>query len=348
MSLLQATNLREALFYALVRLLPWIFLTPLIVWTSAAYTLERSTWKRSIWVHLLVCALSLGTVGLFAYLVPPPALLMSGQDPASMRKLQREPRTAAFLVLRRITLQLPTFWGLVGVAHALRFYERAKTREARETELVSRLAQARLEALRMQLNPHFLFNTLNSIASLVQEDPQAAEEMIEALSDLLRLTLRASDLQEITVREELHFLDRYLHIEQTRFGDRLKVEKEVDVGLLDAAVPILILQPLVENAIRHGIEKQIAPGLVRISVERAGDKLGLAVVDNGYGVKVGEGRLVEGVGLKNTRARVKELYGTQAEFEVRPGKERGFTVEIRIPLRTLFNVESALQTEVVS
>jgi two-component system LytT family sensor kinase len=265
-----------------------------------------------------------------------------------VRRLQREPRTAAYLVLRRITLQLPTFWGLVGVAHALRFYERAKTREARETDLVSRLAQARLEALRMQLNPHFLFNTLNSIASLVQEDPQAAEEMIEALSDLLRLTLRASDRQEITVREELQFLDRYLHIEQTRFGDRLKVEKEVDAGLLDVAVPILILQPLVENAIRHGIERQIAPGLVRISVERVGDKLGLAVVDDGYGVKLGEFRLVEGVGLRNTRARVKELYGAQAEFEVRPGKERGFTVEIRIPLRTMFSLESALQTEVVT
>jgi two-component system LytT family sensor kinase len=234
------------------------------------------------------------------------------------------------------------------VAHAVRFYERAKTREAREMELVSRLTEARLQALRMQLNPHFLFNTLNSIASLVQEEPGAAEEMIEALSDLLRLTLRASDRQEITVREEFQFLDRYLHIEQTRFGDRLQVEKDVDAGLLDAVVPILILQPLVENAIRHGIERQIAPGVVRISVERAGDKLRLAVVDDGYGAKLGEGRLVEGVGLRNTRARVKELYGPEGEFDVRPGKDRGFAVEIRIPLRTIFSVQPEPQSEVLS
>lgn len=348
MSALQAAHLREALIFCLVRLLPWVFLTPLIVWTSAVYTLERSSWKRCIWVHLAVCALSLATTGLFAYLVPPPILLRSNQDAASMRRMQREPRTAAYLVLRRITLQFPTFWGLVGIAHALRFYERAKSREVREAELESRLTRARLEALRMQLNPHFLFNTLNSIASLIQEEPQAAEEMIEALSDLLRLTLRSSDRQEVTLREELQFLDRYLHIEQTRFGGRLQVEKVVDAAALDAMVPILILQPLVENAVRHGIETQIAPATIRVSVERRGQNLSLSVVDDGRGLKPGSEGVTEGVGLNNTRARLKELYGQLAALEVRPGMERGFAVELRIPWRTVFPAALALEPAVVA
>src|SRR5215831_7998350 len=283
MSLMQSTAIMQSLVVALTRLLPWVFLTPLVVWTCSAYTLERSTWKRSIWVHLAVCALSLGIVGAFAYLVPPPPLVLSGQDHAAAQRAAREPRAAAYAALRRITLQMPTFWGLVGVAHALRFYERAKARERREAELESLLVQARLEALRMQLNPHFLFNTLNSIASLVHDDPATAEEMIEALSELLRLALYKADRQEATLRDELHFLDHYLLIERARFGERLRLEQEIEVSALDAVVPTLILQPLVENAVKHGIESQLAPGVIRIAAERTGDALRLEVADNGRG-----------------------------------------------------------------
>jgi sensor histidine kinase YesM len=242
----------------------------------------------------------------------------------------------AFVVLRRITFQLPVFWGLVGVAHALRFYERAKGREQREAELEACLAQARLQALRMQINPHFLFNTLNSIASLVHEQPQA-EAMIEALSDLLRLTLTGFDRSEVTLREEFHFLERYLLIEQIRFGERLRVEKQIDFSALDALVPILILQPLVENAVRHGIEAQIAPGLIRIIAEQAGDMLTLIVEDNGCGLNAAEGLLEEGVGLSNTRSRLKEIYGDRARLELRPGKPKGFIAQIQIPRRTLLD-----------
>ena len=333
MALLQSANIRLALTVALVRLVPWIFLTPLVVWVSSVYTLERSTWKRSLWVHLAVCAVSLGIIGIFAYLSPPPPLL-SRRDPAEVNRLNREPRETAFVILRRITYQLPVFWGLVGVAHALRFYERSKTRERHEAELESRLAQARLQALRMQLNPHFLFNTLNSIASLVHEQPRA-EEMIEALSDLLRLTLSASERQEVTLREELHFLDRFLMIEQARFGERLQVEKQIDTAALDAIVPILILQPLVENAVKHGIEAQIAPGVIGIKAERADGELRLTVSDNGRGLAcVGEGKLKEGVGLTNTRARLQELYGAESSLQLHSGNTGGFSAEIRLPWRT--------------
>ena len=186
----------------------------------------------------------------------------------------------------------------------------------------------------MQLNPHFLFNTLNSIASLVHEQP-LAEGMIEALSDLLRLTLSASDRQEVTLEEELHFLDRYLLIEQTRFGDRLRVEKQVEPATLEAVVPILILQPLVENAVKHGIEAQIAPGLIRIEAQRVGDTLRLAVSDNGPGLaSLGEGGLKERVGLSNTRSRLKELYHGQAALELCPGKDGGLSAQVQLPWHT--------------
>ena len=340
MAIFQSADIGQAFTVALVRLAPWTFLTPLIVWASSAHPLERSTWKRSLWMHLGVCALSFGVVGVFAYFSPPtPALTRA--DPAELRRMDREPRAVAYIILRRITYQLPIFWGLVGVAHALQFHERAKVRERREAELEARLAKARLHALRMQLNPHFLFNTLNSIASLVHEQPQA-EGMIEALSDLLRLTLSAPDRQEVTLREELHFLERYLLIEQMRFGERLCVEKQVDVAALDALVPILVLQPLVENAVRHGIEAQIAPGVIRVTAERAGEYLLLRVRDNGRGLTVSaKGQLQEGVGLSNTRSRLHELYAGQASLELKPGQPVGFEAEIRLPWREALEATSS-------
>jgi LytS/YehU family sensor histidine kinase len=186
-----------------------------------------------------------------------------------------------------------------------------------------------------------LGGAVNSIASLVHEQPQA-EEMIEALSDLLRLTLNASDRQEVTLREELHFLDRYLLIEQIRFGARLSVEKQIDVSALDASVQILILQPLVENAVKHGIQSQIAPGVIRVTAERAGKSLVLRVHDNGRGLAAAsKGLLKEGVGLSNTRSRLKELYGGRASLELKPGKAVGFAAEIQIPWRTALSVASS-------
>jgi two-component system, LytTR family, sensor kinase len=332
MSLLQSEAILPSLMVALVRLLPWVVLTPVIVWTCSNYTLERATWKRSLWAHLAVCCLSMAIVGGFAYLVPPPPLRLAGQDPTLTRKASHQPRAAAYAALRRITLQMPTFWGLVGVAHAVRFYERSKARERREADLEHRLAQARLEALRMQLNPHFLFNTLNSIASLVHEAPQTAEEMIESLSELLRLALHTSGRQETTLRDEMVFLDHYLLIEQARFGDRLCLEKRIDVSTLNAVVPTLVLQPLVENAVRHGIENQLAPGLIQIIAEHCDQSLRIEVTDNCKGLDVET--LSEGVGLSNTRLRLKELYGSEGTIEVRSKPGRGFSVELQLPWRT--------------
>jgi len=329
MAYLRSADVYQSIAFALGRAAPWVLLCPLIFWVSSRFTFERGSWKLSLWVHLAACVFSLFVVGYFAYLSPP--------MPVSRNPAQGGATSTAFRVLQRVTLQLPSFWGLVGVSYALWFYERAKARQLREAELESRLAEARLQALRMQINPHFLFNTLNSIASLVHEKPPVAEDMIAALSELLRLTLEAPDRQEVTLREELRFLDGYMEIEKIRFGDRLRVEKKIYSEALDALVPILILQPLVENAVKHGIEARIAPSLVRIAVERRGESLKLEVRDNGRGYRNGSNGVVkEGVGLSNTRSRLRELYGSMANLELSSGHDGGFSAEIRIPWRTQF------------
>ena len=330
-ALLHTVSTSQALLETFIRLVPWIFMTVVIVWISSVWTLDRTHWKRSIWIYLLACAFSLGVVAALAYFGPPPPLF-AGQNAASYARLTGDSRSMMFLVLWRTTYQLPTFWGLVAVAHAIRFYEREKVRELREAELQARLIQARLQALQLQLNPHFLFNTLNSIASLVHENPTTAEKMIEALSDLLRLTLNSTDRQRVTVREELHFLEQYLLIERIRFGERLRVETQIDEAVLDDLVPALILQPLVENAVKHGVEAQIAPGLVRIAAQPDGSWLRLEVSDNGPVFKnAAVGKIEERVGLTNTRARLQEMFGSQATLELQPGKAGGFTTRILVP-----------------
>jgi two-component sensor histidine kinase len=341
MSFMQSADLAQSLWFALGRAAPWIFLTPLIFWVSSRFTFEKNTWRRSLWVHAGVCVFSLGVAGYFAYLSPPLPILLA--------PTQRDPKMVAFRILQRVTLQVPSFWGLVGVSYALWFYERGKARALREAELESRLTAARLQALRMQLNPHFLFNTLNSIASLVHEDPQAADSMISALSDLLRLTLKTPDRQEVTLEEELRFLDRYLEIEQIRFGARLQVEKHIEAGALDAMVPVLILQPLVENAVKHGIEARLGPNVIRIVVEHVGSHLRLAVADNGRGRAAAQnGDVKEGVGLGNTRSRLRELYGADSTLNWRFIEDGGFFAEITLPWRTQSVQNQARAMELVS
>lgn len=332
-SILQSTSVREALVVSTSRLLPCILLTPLILWISSVYTLERTTWKSTIWVYIAACLLYLAIVAVVAFFGPPPPL-MQGQTTSGTPLFSADHRSLIFLTIWRTTYQLPTFWGLVGVAHAIHFHERNKIRELRESELQARLVQARLQTLRMQMNPHFLFNTLNSIASLVPENPALAEKLIEALGGLLRQTIDGADRQEIPVRDELEFLDRYLLIERVRFGERLSIEKQIDAEVLDDTVPALILQPLVENAMKHGIEEQIAPGVVRISVRPAGEKLRIGVCDNGPGLAKARNRTIrEGVGLSNIRARLKELFGGAASMHLHPGELGGFAVTIELPRR---------------
>jgi LytS/YehU family sensor histidine kinase len=232
-------------------------------------------------------------------------------------------------------LELIVYGMILGVGYAFSYYRRFRERELRTTQLESQLAQAELQALRMQLQPHFLFNTLNGIAGLVRDQKnRAAVSMIAGLSDLLRHTLQNAGKQEVPLREELEFLELYLDIQQMRFPDRLKVQMQIAPEALDAQVPNLMLQPLVENAIRHGIAERAAAGTVGVSARRENGQLELKVYDDGPGLQPKQ-RPEEsaGIGLSNTRARLEQLYGERYRFDVQNRAEGGVEAIIRIPLQ---------------
>jgi hypothetical protein len=264
-------------------------------------------------------------------------------------------------------LDLLAFGAIIGLAHSVHFYRRFREREHRALFLESSLANARLNALRAQLQPHFLFNSLNAIVTLLRRDPRLAEATLMSLSELLRLTFSQSDKQEVALREEMQFVQRYLEIQQTRFGDRLRVEQDIEPAALDCLVPTLLLQPLVENAIRHGIEPAENAGLVRLTARRQDGLLVLTVEDDGIGLPSApsdhpqpkKGNLAAnsdslsgltsltvpafngagGIGLANLRARLQTLYGAHQKLELVPRSERGVTVLIQIPWRTAGSLE---------
>jgi LytS/YehU family sensor histidine kinase len=195
------------------------------------------------------------------------------------------------------------------------------------------LAQAQLAALQMQLQPHFLFNALNGIAALMHSDLHAADRMLGDLSELLRMTLEAAEEPEVPLRRELAYLDRYLAIEQARYGHRLTVERAVDSDVLDAVVPTLILQPLVENAIKYAVEPVRAPGIVRVCAQRAGEALQLTIADSGSPRAADRPAPGHGIGLSNTRARLAQLYPKAHALTVEPGVPSGSLVRVTMPYR---------------
>ena len=227
-----------------------------------------------------------------------------------------------------------------GIAtYATGWYERLLTsfhRQAHDRErLEARLARAQLESLERQLHPHFLFNTLNAITALIAQEPRSAERIVTGLSELLRFSLSRAGEQEVTLERELELLGRYIEIQQVRFPDRLRVQLDVDPSVLTALVPSMILQPLVENSIRHGISPRAAGGRVDVRAERDGDALRLHVSDDGLGAGApGAGEARGGVGLGNTRARLQHLYGERQEMHAGPGAAGGYVVSIVIPFHT--------------
>jgi signal transduction histidine kinase len=223
--------------------------------------------------------------------------------------------------------EMMTYWAVIGLSHALDFHRESQERELTAAQLRTRLAEANLQALQRQLHPHFLFNTLNTISALMHRDTEAADAMLERLGDLLRLTLDRVGTQHVSLKDELDFLRKYLEIEKTRFGERLQVHIEVDLDTLDAAVPNLVLQPLVENALRHGIGPKIGGGRVDIIARREGQNLWLEVRDNGVGLT--SDAFHKGVGLTNTRSRLEHLYGDRYRFECHTPPGGGLLVTCR-------------------
>jgi LytS/YehU family sensor histidine kinase len=242
---------------------------------------------------------------------------------------------AQLLFLGKFHVGVATYWVLVLLRYTFDYYRRYREQELRASRIATQLAQAQLQALRMQLHPHFLFNTLNAISALMHRAVAAADRMLARLSDFLRLTLESGGMQEVPLKQELDFLGRYLEIEKTRFADRLTVHMDVEPDALDAQVPNLILQPLVENAIRHGIARSSSAGTIEIRAHRANGTLHLAVRDDGPGLAANGGAPPrEGVGLSNTRARLAQLYGESSRLELGNAAEGGVVVNLDLPYRT--------------
>jgi sensor histidine kinase YesM len=317
----QPISWKQAISYALGDWYVFALLSIPVALLARRFRFEAGSWGRSLVVHLLGSA-----VFSLAYMVLR-AWVGQWQGASSF--------SAAFqrLLLKTWPYDLLIYWVIVAVRHAFDYYRKYRERELRTLELEKGLAQAKLQALQMQLNPHFLFNTLHSISALMHRDVEAADGMITRLSDLLRAALAGADTQEVTLRQELRFLERYLEIEKIRFGPRLAIQMDIAPDTFEAQVPNLILQPLVENAIRHGIEPRARPGRIELRARREANILALDVCDNGAGLPK-KGQIEEGVGLSNTRARLRELYGEAHRFELSGGPEGGLRVQLSIPFRT--------------
>ncbi|HEY5552685.1 MAG TPA: histidine kinase [Opitutaceae bacterium] len=234
------------------------------------------------------------------------------------------------LLVKTFPFNLLIYGVIISASHAIDYYRKYHERTVHALELEKHLAEARLQALLRQLKPHFLFNTLNGIASLMHSDVDAADRMLVRLGELLRLTMSHPGQPLTRLADEIGFIDKYLEIERIRFRDRLSVSMDVEPGALDAEVPSLILQPLVENAIRHGIEPHARPGRIEIIAHRGAAGLELIVRDNGGGMPAG-GFTREGIGIANTRERLRELYGDRHRFVIENRPEGGLLVKINLP-----------------
>ena len=314
----------------------WAAFTPLIFWLSNRFSLENTRWLTraplliiiGLGVSVAVFAL-LGFVRVEIFEVP-----------------VRRGAIGAFAPLRdigrfRFVNQLLIYLAILAAGYAREYFRRDQERQREAAMLQAQLADARLDALRMQINPHFLFNTLHTISALVERDPAGVRRMIARLSELLRYTIDSQGTDEVTLREELSFLRRYIDIMEVRFQGRLRVETNVADELLVALVPNLILQPIVENALEHGVSKVEGEGRIEISASRGGDDLVLTVRDNGTGIEDARA----GIGVTNTRQRLAQLYGDGASFRLSNADGGGTLASISIPFHTANDLRATERTD---
>lgn len=309
--------------------LAWAALAPIALWIRRRWPFERRALKRALPVHvfavLLLCAAHSGLLLLLNWWIIQGGISFPEQLPVLLTYWWV--RDLPFCTL---------FYGMIlGIGSALDYYQQFRERELRASQLETQLAQAQLQMLKMQLHPHFLFNTLNGITGLVRDnDNAAAVQMLVGLSELLRQTLDNSGKQEVRLSEELEWLELYLKLQQMRFSDRLRISIEAAPQTLDALVPNLITQPLVENAIRHGLASRAAPGSVSLTARCAGERLELRVRDDGLGVPE-HWRLEtnQGLGLANTLARLRQHFGTDFNLEIRNRQSGGVEAFLSIPLK---------------
>ncbi|HEU5220127.1 MAG TPA: histidine kinase [Gemmatimonadales bacterium] len=307
----------------------WLFLAPLVFWLARRFPVERPQAGRHLAVHVLFGAATAMLHGFIYFLME----WWTGElDDASLSLGQ----LSVLYTAKNLVFGVLVYGSLVSLSHGIEYYRRYKERELRATQLLAQLSRAELEVLKMQLQPHFLFNTLHAISALLRPDPDAADRIITRLGDLLRMSLQSNGAQEVPLAQELEFVEKYADIQRTRFRDRLSIRVTAEPGVEDALVPSLILQPLVENSIRHGVERREESARIAVRAARRGDRLQLTVTDDGPGfpdeiLTPVPGR---GLGLANTRARVTALYGEDGRIEIGAARGGGATVTIDLPFRT--------------
>jgi two-component system LytT family sensor kinase len=290
------------------------------------WPLEAFSWsERKNWAIHLIGSVVIALIGLWVIWLISFVFLESSEP---MKSWHDPVHSYLHFFSEYFHINLLLMWAVLGAFHSIRIFERYRKREVEAAQLESRLAVAQTQALQMQLQPHFLFNTLNSIAALIHSDAQAADRMVSRLADLLRMTLDSGTAQEISLRQEIAFTDAYLGIEGIRFQDRLKIVKDVPASCLDAMVPAFLLQPLVENAIKHGVADLSQQSTIEIRVRQEPPWLILEVIDNGKGVN---GNHKSGIGTQNTSARLQLMYGERQTFVLQSLPGRGTRATVRIP-----------------
>jgi two-component system LytT family sensor kinase len=332
----QPPTLEQMIIWELPYWFLWAALSPLVFWLTRRFPIERGRVLRNSLVHVAACV-SLSLIHRAAYLIVGWLLHV-----AVYRQLSSISGVFGFLLFFNLQTGFMSYGTLLLVSYAIDYYRRYRDQELMTSRLRTELAQAQLQvthaqlqSLKMQLQPHFLFNTLNSISTLLDEDVEAADEMLTRLGDFLRLTLDNTGTQEVTLQEELEFLRCYLEIEQVRFEDRLTVQMEIDPDTLEALVPNLILQPIVENAIQHGVIACVGQGRIEIHSIRSNGLLRLKVTDNGPGLRgdrdAGGDSSKRGLGFSLTRERLERLYATNQCLSLHDADEGGLQVTIEIP-----------------
>ncbi len=320
-------SLADLALWAITEVITWAALSPAILWLARRYRIGRTSWRRAVGV-LAVAGVA------FVFLQPAVQIavgrvLFGAASPESgFAEMYR------FSCVRKFPINLLLYWMIVGLSHGIEYYKRYRDRELRATQLEARLVQSQLATLKMQLHPPFLCNTLNSISALIDENPRAASRMVARVGEFLRLTLETSGAEDASFDEELRFLRTYLEIEQIRFEDRLTVRYDIDPETLGARIPSLLMQPIVENAIKHGVAKCDDGGHIEIRARRRDERLEIDVSDNGPGLGAGDGAASSderGVGLANTRARLGNLYETGYSFELTNAPDGGTLVRLVLP-----------------
>lgn len=311
----------------------WALLTPAILWLGRRFPLERNTWLPVSILHLILAA------GFSVFELSLLSAVLTGVHLFPSPLIRHFHGALTLLIVNEFHAGVLDYWIVLGIQWGVLYYLRYRVRsqevlqfELQASELKSQLVSAQLNALKMQLQPHFLFNTLNAIAVLVrQQKSRDAEQMLGHLSDLLRGVLEDVDAQEVSLRRELEYLGLYLSIERVRFADRLRVEILADPATQNASVPQLILQPIVENAIRHGIGRSSSASRILISATKLDSMVEVRVQDDGPGLPKSYSPQLQGVGLTNTRARLRQLYGEDGNLEIEDCDSGGVIVTLKFP-----------------